>query len=167
MLLIKFIDIMLILSICSYLGIYKAKKFEDRVIQLNKFQNALVMFKGKVEFTYEPLKNIFEEISKIIYEDNENIFKNVIKSNGNICTNWNAETDLVKNNFNKEDREVIKMLGKMLGKTDVKGQVSEIELTMNLVGRQIQKAEKEKEKNSKLYKTMGVVCGLGICIILI
>ena len=167
MVLLKFIDIISIFFICSYLGIYKAKYFENRVIELNKFQNALVMFKGKIEFTYEPIKNIFEEISKIIYENNENIFKNIVERDCDICSSWNEEIMIIKNCLNMEDREIIKMLGKMLGKTDVKGQINEIELTLNLIERQIQKAEKEKEKNTKLYKTMGVVLGLGICIILI
>ena len=63
--------------------------------------------------------------------------------------------------------EIIKMLGKLLGKTDIKGQVNEITLTQNLVEKQIQKAEFEKNKNVKLYKTMGIVLGMGICIILI
>lgn len=59
------------------------------------------------------------------------------------------------------------MFGKLLGKTDVEGQVSEILLTQKLIEKQIEKAEYEKLKNSKLYKSMGVICGLGICIILI
>ena len=169
MIVLKFVDIIFILVICSYLGVYKSKKFENRVIELNKFQNALVMFKGKVEFTYEPLKNIFEEISRIIYDDSDNIFKNVFnKSNSkSISELWNEEIKSINNSLNNEDREIIKMLGKMMGKTDVKGQISEIDLTMSLIERQIQKAEKEKAKNSKLYKTMGVVLGLGICIILL
>ena len=74
MIIIKFINLIGIILICSYIGILKAKTFEKRVVELNKFQNALVMFKSKIEFTYEPIKNIFEEISKIIYKDDENIF---------------------------------------------------------------------------------------------
>ena len=53
------------------------------------------------------------------------------------------------------------------GKTDVKGQISNILLTENLVQTQIDKAELEREKNTKLYKTLGVVLGVGICILLI
>ena len=59
------------------------------------------------------------------------------------------------------------MLGKLLGKTDIKGQVNEIALTQGLIEKQIEKADIEKNKNVKLYKTMGVVLGIGICIILI
>ena len=53
------------------------------------------------------------------------------------------------------------------GKTDVKGQLSIISLTEKLLQSQIDKAEIEKNKNSKLYKTLGVVLGIGICILLV
>ncbi len=53
------------------------------------------------------------------------------------------------------------------GKTDINGQMNEISLAIELTDKQIQKADNEKNKNSKLYKTMGIVLGMGICIILI
>ena len=59
------------------------------------------------------------------------------------------------------------MLGKMLGKTDKSGQISEIELVSNFLDKQINDAEEMKTKNEKLYKTLGVLGGLTIAIILI
>lgn len=165
--LIKGINMIFIIIICSYIGIIKAKKFETRVIELNKFQNALTMFKTKIEFTYEPIKNIFEEISKIIYLEDKNIFKLTIESEEEIDQAWKISADKFYEVFNKEDIDIMKMFGKLLGKTDIEGQVSEILLTQNLIEKQIEKAEYEKSKNSKLYKSMGVICGLGICIILV
>lgn len=167
MILIKYLNLIGIILICSYIGIVKAKTYENRVIELNKFENALVMFKSKIEFTYEPLKNIFGDISKLIYKDEKNIFNLTIKKEKDINSSWNEAIDELKINLNNEDKEIIKMFGKLLGKTDIKGQINEISLTQNLIEKQIEKAEVEKCKNVKLYKTMGVVCGLGICIILI
>ena len=59
------------------------------------------------------------------------------------------------------------MFGKLLGKTDKKGQISEIEISQSFIEKQIEKAEQEKNKNSKLYKSLGVSLGIGIVIILI
>ena len=40
-----------------------------------------------------------------------------------------------------------------------------MKLLQNLLENQIQKAEQEKSKNVKLYKTLGTVFGLGIAIL--
>lgn len=166
MIFIKYASLIGIIVISSYLGIYKAKEYENRVKELTKFKSALVMFKSKLEFTYEPIKNIFEDISKVIYKDENNIFENVIKNKKDIYTSW-KEAVRCENDFTKEDIEIIETIGKLLGKTDLEGQVSEINLGLNLVEKQIEIAENERNKNVKLYKTMGIVCGIGICIILI
>ena len=47
------------------------------------------------------------------------------------------------------------------------GQVSQIEITKSFIDMQISKAEEEKKKNEKLYKTLGVTVGLAIVIVLI
>ena len=52
------------------------------------------------------------------------------------------------------------------GKTDIEGQISEIELTNTFLDIQIEKAENEKQKNQKMYKTLGTVVGLALVIIL-
>ena len=41
------------------------------------------------------------------------------------------------------------MFGKLLGKTDKKGQISEIDLSLNFIENQIQHAEFEKNKSTK------------------
>lgn len=66
-----------------------------------------------------------------------------------------------------EDINVLKTLEKLLGKTNVDGQLSEIELLKTSVDSQIQKAEDERLKNEKLYKNLGIIVGLAIVIILI
>ena len=70
-------------------------------------------------------------------------------------------------NFSKEDIEIIKGLAKMLGRTDIDGQVSEIRLTDKFLDVQIKDAENEKIKNEKLYKTLGATVGLALVIVLI
>lgn len=167
MIFIKFLNLSLILVVCSYIGILKSKTYENRVIELSKFQNSLGMFKSKIEFTYEPLKNIFSDISKIIYKNEKNIFEETIRKDDEIYKAWSESVDEIRGNLDVEDREIIKMFGKLLGKTDLKGQVNEICLTQKLIEKQLKKAELEKNKNVKLYKTMGVVLGIGLCIILV
>ena len=54
----------------------------------------------------------------------------------------------------------------LLGKTNLEGQVREIELTQSFLKKQIEDAEQERQKNEKLYKTLGMTIGLAIVILL-
>ena len=72
-----------------------------------------------------------------------------------------------KLSLNREDFTAIETLGKMLGNTDAEGQVSQIELTEKLIEDQIENAKIEKQKNTKLYKTLGVTVGLTAVILLL
>ena len=165
---IKLVILALILLICTQIGILKAKMYDNRVIALKKFKNSLEMLKSKIEFTYEPIKDIFEEISKIIFSDKENVFSSTVElmNKNGVNESWcmAVEND---SNFNLEDKSTIKMFGKLLGRTDKAGQINEINVTSKLVDRLIEKAESEKAKNYKLFKTLGVVVGIGICIIIV
>ncbi len=166
--LLKILILLGILLICTTLGILKAKSYDNRVIELKKVKNALEVLKSKIEFTYEPIRDIFEEISKIVYANQENIFEQTLQNmeQQNVTESWNQAVQ--KNiNLNEEDKSTIQMFGKLLGKTDKSGQINEIKVTSKLLDTQIEKAEQEKQKNYKLFKTLGSVIGIGLCIILV
>ena len=62
---------------------------------------------------------------------------------------------------------IIKNLGRLLGKTDIEGQLNEIKLVNNFLDTQIRTAEDEKNKNEQMYRTLGIVAGMTITILLI
>lgn len=165
---LKMMMLFLVFGICTMLGILKAKSYDARVEELKKVKNALEMLKSKIEFTYAPIKDIFAEVTKVVYSNEENIFQNTasLMDQKGVSQSWNLAVEK-EIKLNKEDRETLKMFGKLLGKTDKAGQINEINVTSQLIDTQIEKAEQEKTKNYKLFKTLGSVVGIGICIILI
>ena len=86
------------------------------------------------------------------------------KDNANIA--WEKSVDECVTNLNKEDKQVLKTLSKLLGQTDSEGQISQIEITQNFIDAQIKNAQEEKQKNEKLYSRLGTTIGLAIVIIL-
>ena len=79
---------------------------------------------------------------------------------------WENAVEKVECNLKKEDKKVIKTLSKLLGQTDVEGQISQIEITEEFLEEQIKEAKEERIKNEKLYTRLGTVIGLTIVIIL-
>ena len=152
----------------SAIGVLVSRKYEERVNELKEFKNALNMFKTKIKFTYEPIPEIFEEISKQIKSNTGKIFK-LASSNMEVLAAgdaWSMAVDTDILSINAEDRSILKNLSKLLGQTDVEGQINQIELTSKFLDEQIEKAEKERVKSEKMYRTLGMVIGLEILILL-
>ena len=80
--------VILIVLVSTQIGFLKSESYKIRVDSLKKINEALLYLKTKIEFTYEPIKNIFEEISKVVFDGKDNIFrKNNIQflKNGKAC----------------------------------------------------------------------------------
>jgi stage III sporulation protein AB len=108
-------------------------------------------------------------ISKSIYEENENVFKTFCLELNNldcdVSKTWEYSLNNTVSHLKKEDIEVLIMLGKMLGKTDKLGQIQDIDIVSKFLDKQIEISEEERSKNEKLYKTLGIVCGLTLAIV--
>lgn len=169
MVFVKFVILFIIFWICIYIGFCKSSEFIFRVENLEKLKRAFVMFKSKIEFTYEPLKEICDDISKIIYLDSPNMFKSFIGEleAGNYENAWVLAVAENSNYLDKSDIKLINTFGDLLGKTDIKGQINELELALNFLDTQIKSAQDIRIKNEKLYKSLGTIVGVTIIIIFI
>lgn len=166
---IKYILLIMIFFLSATIGIAISKIYENRVKELREIKGILNIMKNKIKFTYEPLAEIFKQISK---DNTTNIEKIFGKMSNQIqyCHVKDAWENCIQEadiNIKQEDKDILKRLGILLGQTDVEGQISEIEVTQNFLDVQIEKAEEEKNKNQKMYKTLGIVVGLVFVIILI
>lgn len=169
MMILKYIIIFLVFLIAFLLGNIISKRYSLRLNELKDFKNALNIIESKIKFTYEPLPDIFLQTSRFLSENIAKIFINASKNMKDFTAEeaWNKSLEKSNTYLSKEDIENIKSFGKMIGKTDKEGQVNHLELTKTFIEIQIEKARKEEEKNSKLYKTLGLVSGLTLVIILI
>ena len=120
MIIVKYIFLFIIFSVISIIGNLIAKKYKNRVRELKDFKEMFNILESKIKFTYEPLGEIFKEMSEIL--DKRKNIKNVIEETSNNLKNrdfksaW--ENSINKNktelSLNNEDINVIKGLGNLL-----------------------------------------------------
>ena len=169
MLILKVITLFLIFICSTLIGIFMASRYRKRVEEISEMKKALNMVETKMKFTYSPIPDTFEEVSKSF---NNNVGKIFEKSCDYMRSKplgeaWNLALDTIPTNLLKNDIDVLKGMAKLLGKTDIDGQISEIELTDNFLNLQFDEAKKALDKNEKVYKSLGVICGLALVIVLI
>lgn len=156
MLVIKFITLILIFGGTSFIGILVSQKYENRLKELQEIKSALHSFEIKIKFTYDPIPKIFREIEYKLSNGVGRIFgiasERMEKKSAELA--WEEGVNEAHTNLNLKDKEILKDLGKLLGQTDVEGQVSQIKLISDFLDLQIADANIEKQKNQKLYRTL-------------
>ena len=169
MIFVKIVILILVFGSSFSIGKLIAGKYINRVKELKEMKSALNIFETKIKFTYESVPEIFEQIGNQMEGNIGSIFKESSKKMNDVSAGeaWIQSIEKTESNLNKEDKEIIKKLGKLLGRTDADGQISEIELVSNFLDTQIDIAENERSKNEKMYKTLGGIIGLTLVIIFI
>ena len=167
----RYIFLILILTSSTSVGFLLSKKYTDRVKELKSLSNLITLLQNKIKFTHKPLGEILEEIVNV--KENSGIIGIFSKTSQKLKNKkfeeaWNEAISEQRFflNLNQEDITFLKTLGNVLGKTDVEGQMSEINQFQTILKVQIENAEEEKNKNAKMYKSLGTIIGLAIVIIL-
>lgn len=171
MIFVKIIIAIVILFITSYIGIEMAGALKSReeiltdmITFLRLVKNEMMYMLNSLPVAYEmsrqrlntELKNVLGAISLDMSEFG------VEKIDASITNNINSIKCL-----NDYDKEIIISTLKNLGRSDLESQYNIIENAIAIINKQIKEANEIKNKNSKVYKTIGVITGLMIVIIFI
>ena len=169
MLVLRLVVAGLIVAVCTTIGIKKSKKYESREYILRE---AIMLFKGlknEMNYTLTPIPNAIESVRQNMKTNLKDIMGVVSYE----LLQYNAKEENITyeiarlTELTPYDIQVISNGIITLGKTDVEGQVSSIEMTCATLENQLQDSIESKKKNSKLYKTVGLATGLMIAIVFI
>lgn len=153
------------------IGFILSKRYADRLDELNAFNTLVNILQNSIKFTRLPLNEIFDQIGNVTIKTNvKNIFINCKEKIAKMSVNnaWKQALDeeIYYLNMKNEDFDVIGTLGNTLGKTDIDGQINGLNQFKERLSVQIKQAELEKNKNSKMFKSLGTIVGLVIVILL-
>lgn len=115
---IKFLILILIFISSAYVGILTSKKYINREIELKELKKILNALKTKIKFTYEPLPEIFKDLSKNTTQNISNVLEktSILSKSMSISEAWLKSVDNNNLNINEEDKNIIKGLAKLLRK---------------------------------------------------
>jgi len=169
---IKFIGAVILISATSLIGFSLANDCSKRPRALRELQSLLQMLENEISYLSNLLLEAFNRIYEGTNSDTAILFREAAK---NLGTNgitadeaWekSIEENYAKLSLNKEDKTILVTFGKMLGNSDLEGQLNNIKLMSSQLKLQELKAEGMRLKNEKMYRSLGVLSGLAITIVL-
>ena len=164
--------IILILG-CTALGFYYASHDGFRVMDLHEFKKALMILSSEIEHMRAPLPIACANIAKRTSAPANNLFSQfsnkLSENNGETAYQlWaNALASQKKHAFLvSEDWEVLDSFGKTLGYLDKQMQQSAIAQTVEYINEKTVSLQTQAEKNKRMYRSLGVIGGLLLAVVL-
>ena len=171
MIFFKIIISIAILCITSYIGIEKANYLKSREDILTDMITFLKLVENEMIYMLNSLPNSYEisrqrltsklkdVIGAIVLDMNE---YGADKIDMSITNNINLLSEL-----NQYDKDIIISTLKNLGRSDLESQNNIIDNAITILRKQINEANSIKNKNSKVYRTVGIITGLIIVVVFI
>lgn len=170
----KLLGSIMVLISSGFLGYVLSTDCKRRPYQLRELQSLLQMFESRISFLSDVVTEAFDMISgssknevAIFFSAASEKLKADRSINAQSAWEEAVRGNIKKTALNKEDEEMLISFGKILGSSDLEGQIKNIRLTMNQLKMQEEKAEQSRRKNEGMYKSLGILGGIAVVIVLI
>lgn len=171
--LFKIAGSMIVILSCTFLGFVLSNDSRRRPQQLRELQSLLQMFENQISYLSDVIAKAFDRISRIgcsvtciFFSRTVEILKEERSVNASQAWEKAVRENIKKTSLNREDEEVLVAFGKILGSSDLEGQVKNIRLTLGQLKIQEEKAEDSRHKNENMYRSLGILGGIAVVIVL-
>ncbi|NLL82427.1 MAG: hypothetical protein GX231_08995 [Tissierellia bacterium] len=159
---------------CTLIGFFYGGRYSKRVLSLISLHESIRLLETEIIVFSNPLplaiENIRNRTSAHVYKVYERILNEIeFDQSGDLYNSFLTTSDYLKETclLKQEDIDVFLSLGKIIGKTNRKDQKQHFKYILNELGQLIEQARVEKNTNEKMYRSLGILVGLGMIIILI
>lgn len=170
----KLVGGIIVLFSSGFLGYVLSRDCARRPQQLRDLQSLFQMLENQISFMSEILSDAFEIICRNSSSEAAAFFETAagyLKNDRGIDARgaWErAVKDNIKSTaLGREDIEILFSFGRMLGGSDLDGQVKNIRLTRSQLELQERKAEEFRTKNERMYRSLGILGGIAVVIIIL
>jgi len=157
---------------CTLLGIYVGGRGTRRHTALAEFKRSLLMLKSEMEYAIYPLHKAFINISnrtgRPISDFYKQMSEKLLARDKDLGGIWTEGMEVLStSSLAKEDIDTIAVVGRALGSIDASVQLASIDMTITAIDDAINMLNEENAKNGRMYKSIGIVSGLLITIVLL
>lgn len=169
---VKIIASILIVFGTVIFGIKKSDELKKRQNWLEGFKTAINFIKEEIRYTYIPIPQLLNKITKFEQFKELLIFDNCVEELSNekkFNIAWKKALDKTIANIKllNDDIYLAIAFGEGFGKSDIENQLSLCERTCTLLDSNIENAKGRYEKYSRLYKMLGLFAGIVVVIFII
>lgn len=170
----EWVGMFLVFIASSGIGLLYSSMYNKRVDDLIEFKKSLVLMRNEIKFSRTPLIEAFESVARKLKSNVSEFYIAIIellKQNVNQTMEQLDDLSIKKllanTYFNEKDKLSIIHFIKSLGLMDKETQLNHINLQIEELKVTIDQAQNDAKKNSKLYRTLGVLVGIMVIVIFI
>lgn len=170
---LKIIASIIIFSSFSLIGFYYAYREIYRKNDLLEMKRAILLLISEIKFLSsinEAVMNIEKDIDSAIKDIFVEFRQNIIKKRGEgLSVLWEDAVKIgsKKTYLLKQDKEKICLVGKVIGLVDKSFSLEGLNIVINYIDMTVKEIDKEKNKNMKMYQSLGIFSGLILIILLV
>lgn len=169
----KLIGSILILMATTFIGFGYAKRFRERPRQLRQMVSALQSVEAEIMYGLTPIHEVAEHLTTQLSMPINQFFKELTrqlkeKDGRSLSTIWNDALELFwpKTALSASEKEIWRQFGQTLGQTDRDNQKKYIQLTIAQLEQEEKEARLAQQQYEKMAKSLGILGGLLIVILL-
>ncbi|QDP40574.1 stage III sporulation protein SpoIIIAB [Radiobacillus deserti] len=169
----KWIGALLLLSATTWVGFEFARKLNERPKQIRQLKNALQILEAEILYGQTPIIEACATVSKQLPKPVSWFFasfsKDLRKQSGDLYEVWQANMNRFWPfaSLGKNEREILEQFGRTLGQHDFSQQQKHIHLALTHLDRELEEAIDYQYRYSKMAKSLGVLTGLLVILLLI
>lgn len=171
---LKIIGMICIICSTSGIGFLKGHELIHRLEQLRCLQKFILMLRGEIQYVQTPLPEALYQISRKVETPIKEFLDNVskeleIKRGQGMRETWEKRMKLdLQNTFLLgEDLEEFQKLGNQLGYLDKEMQVGTLNLYLEQLEVKIKRLDDSVQGSVKLYRSLGMLAGAFVAVLMI
>lgn len=163
----------IIIAASTWIGFDMSKRYQQRVLEIRQFILSLQMLENEMVYSQLPLQQLFNTISSKLDFPTQLFYQHLADDMTYSITDFSEIWDMQLNSYQRyssmgqREIDIISQFGRTLGQHTAIQQQKHIVLTIKYLENELEEAIDNRKKYEKMSKTIGILIGIFIVLLLI